>query len=194
MKLIIGLGNPAGKYKNNRHNAGFLALDYFISQNSWQPFTESSKFKAALSEHKEGNQKTILVKPLTYMNASGEAVQSFMNFYKVESKDILVLYDELALDFGTVRSRDEGSSAGHNGVESLIKVIGKGFTRVRIGIANEHSKKQDASDFVLGDFNKEEAAKLPLIFDHTNQLIHEFITVGKLEPTTHNCLEDSFKP
>lgn len=190
MKLIVGLGNPKEKYRKNRHNLGFRALDYFVEQNELEEFKLDDKFHSEISENSINGKKVILAKPRTFMNASGEAVSLISKYYKIKPTDILVVYDELALDFGLVRTREEGSSAGHNGVESIIKTIGKPFNRVRVGIANDHAKKAEASEFVLADFSKDEEDQLTKIFDYTNQLIHEYIYTEKLEAHTHNCLEN----
>lgn len=189
MKLIIGLGNPKEKYQKNRHNLGFMALDYFVEKNELEEFKLNEKFHSEISENSINSSKVLLAKPRTFMNASGEAVSLLRKFYKIHSSDILVIYDELALNFGIVRTREEGSSAGHNGVESIINTLGKSFNRIRVGIANEHSKTADASDYVLSDFSKEETDELPKVLDYTNQLIHEFIYTENLKDHTHNCLE-----
>lgn len=190
MKLIVGLGNPKEKYQKNRHNLGFMAIDYFVEQNELEAYKLDDKFHSEISENNINNSKVIFAKPRTFMNASGEAVSLISKYYKIKTADILVVYDELALDFGLVRTREEGSSAGHNGVESIIKTLGKSFNRVRVGIYNEYAKKTEASEFVLADFSKDEEVELPKIFDYTNQLIHEFIYTEKLEAHTHNCLEN----
>lgn len=189
MKLIVGLGNPGDKYKNNRHNTGFMALDYFANQNQLNTFKSASKYKAETLEHTLGREKAILVKPHSFMNLSGEVVKQIANYHKLHPRDVLVVYDELALNFGTIRTRSDGSSAGHNGVESIINHLGKGFKRVRIGVANKYASKTEAEKFVLADFGKDEAAQLTHVFDYVNHLIQEFITLGVLEDTTHNTLE-----
>ncbi len=190
MKLIVGLGNPKDKYTKNRHNLGFMALDYFVEQNELEAFKQDDKFHADVSECNINSTKVILAKPRTFMNASGESVRLLTKFYKIKAADVLVIYDELALDFGLVRTREEGSSAGHNGVESIIKILGKSFSRVRVGISNEHAKKTEASVFVLADFSKDEESQLPKILDYVNQLVHEFIYNDKLDEHTHNTLEN----
>lgn len=183
MKLIVGLGNPGDKYAKSRHNVGFMALDYFIHDKHWPDFHEAAKWQAEVSQQ-TGDYAAVLVKPQTFMNESGRTVSQVASFYKVQPSEIMVIYDELAIDFGAVRNREGGSSAGHNGVESIIAAIGDGFIRVRIGIANELTAKQDASDFVLNRFNKDEEAQLPHILEYVSDVAQVFIETGLVEPDT----------
>lgn len=190
MKLIIGLGNPGKEHSRQRHNVGFMALDYFASANNWPAFELTDKFGVELAEQKQGTQKTLLVKPQAYMNSSGQAASKLANFYKVQPTDVLVVYDELALPFGTVRVREGGSSAGHNGVKSIIEHMGEGFVRLRIGIASPEAKKYNQKDFVLSRFSHEQEEQLSHIFDYTNHVIHDFVGGAQLEPHTEKCLPE----
>ena len=191
MKLVVGLGNPGKKYAHNRHNIGFMTLEAFATQNNLA-FKESNKFKAFECKYylPHTTYRILLIKPFTYMNTSGEIISSMLNFYKINSADVLLIYDELALPFGTLRSRFGGSDAGHNGVKSVINLIGKEFWRLRVGIANEHSQKTDASKFVLANFSKNERESLPAIFKITNKIINEFINTGNLEETTQKLTQN----
>jgi PTH1 family peptidyl-tRNA hydrolase len=176
MKLVIGLGNPEPKYDLTRHNIGFLLLDRFSSQldASWQ---EKSKFKALTAEVHIGGEKALLVKPTTYYNLTGEAVRALVDFYKLTpATDIVVLHDELALPFGTLRTRLDGSDAGNNGIKSLIGHLGSEFARIRVGIApHDTAHKQDAVDFVLGKFTMAEQKSLDDIAHHALEFIENFV-------------------
>jgi PTH1 family peptidyl-tRNA hydrolase len=161
MKLIIGLGNLGDNYKNTRHNGGFMVVDEFAKIHGFDPFLEKPKFKALLSKKNVQNTEVVLAKPLTYMNNSGEAVQILVNFYKLDiSKDILIIYDDIDLELGMVRFRNEGSSGTHNGMRSVISILGTDkFFRLRIGIESRGSfasKEQDLHSFVLDNFNNDE--------------------------------------
>jgi peptidyl-tRNA hydrolase, PTH1 family len=191
MKLIVGLGNPGKQYTKQRHNAGFMAVDYWRDLHKWPAFHLASDWQSEVCEHNVGHQKVILAKPQTMMNNSGQAVQKLSWFYKAQPKDILLVYDELALPFGKVRTREEGSSAGHNGVESVISTLGDEFVRLRIGIANNHLNNQDTADFVLSNFSGEEAAQLPHILEYTADCIEQFINTSQLSSHTKDVLDQS---
>jgi PTH1 family peptidyl-tRNA hydrolase len=185
--LIIGLGNPEEKYNATRHNIGFAALDYFAQKNDFPAWINKKDLKCELTTHTLGDTRVILCKPTTYMNLSGEAAQAVQHFYKVYNQKTLAVYDELAIQFGQLRTRAGGSDAGHNGVKSLIQHLGDDFTRLRVGVGNEISEKADASDFVLGKFTKEEQENLDKILREANSLINEFI-FGGLPHETRNVL------
>lgn len=175
MKLIVGLGNPDTHYAGTRHNIGFAAIEAWAQTHdiSWQ---NKDKFKARVAEGYVGTQKVIAAQPSTYYNLSGDAVQAIAHFYKIAPADILIVHDELALPFGTVRTRIGGSDAGNNGLKSVIATISSDFARVRVGIANEHSSLQNAADFVLGHLNHEEQQKMPDINKHVTHQIDTFIS------------------
>lgn len=144
MKLIIGLGNFEDKYLFTRHNAGFMMVDFFVRANS-QSFKLEKKLKSAISKFKFNNEDIVLIKPLTYMNLSGEAISAVMNFYKIEVKDILVIYDDISLDLGSIRFRNSGSDGGHNGIKSVIQHLGtKDFDRLKIGIGPQPNIPSEA--------------------------------------------------
>lgn len=182
MKCIIGLGNPDAHFAGTRHNIGFAVLDAFAARHNGE-WTRKDKFKATTAEVMVDGQKAILAKPTTYYNLSGDAVRAIAQFYKLENNDILVVHDELDLPYGTLRSRNDGSSAGNNGIKSIIAAIGEDFARLRVGIANEHSGRQDAADFVLGHLSKQENAVLPAITERAGALITSFITDTLLHVT-----------
>lgn len=165
MKLMVGLGNPEKRYEKTRHNAGFMLLDtlhetlepYQIS--NWKL---SKKFNAQISGCTINGEKVILAKPMTYMNASGEAVQLLGHFYKISPHDLIVAHDEKDIPLGDIRIERNRSSAGHNGIKSIISHIGsQDFTRIRIGIKSKNEKKmQDTAKFVLSKFGLFEKKEL----------------------------------
>src|SRR4051812_48272631 len=151
MHLIVGLGNPGDKYRNNRHNIGFMAADAIASRHRFPPFRD--KFKGVISEATIDGEKVLLLKPQTFMNDSGESVAAAATFHKLEPKDITVIYDELDLIPGKARIKIGGGNGGHNGLRSIDPRIGTGYRRVRLGIGHPGSKEA-VLHWVLGDFSK----------------------------------------
>lgn len=160
MQIIIGLGNPGKEYQNNRHNAGFLSLDFILKD--LQAISCTSKFDAKICEI-HNPEKTFFVYPETFMNNSGKAVKKIMDFYKLEPKDILVIHDEIDLPLGTIKFTEGSGHAGHNGVRSLIDELGTNqFRRIRIGVETRTDKTIPPTDaFVLQDFSEEELKQIP---------------------------------
>lgn len=151
MKLIVGLGNPGSKYARNRHNIGYMALDQIAADHGFGPW--KSKHQGVFSEGRLGTDKAILLKPETYMNNSGQSVQSAMRFYKLEPSDVIVFHDEIDLAPGKVRCKSGGGHAGHNGLRSVHAHIGAEYDRVRMGVG--HPGHKDAvPGYVLRDFPK----------------------------------------
>jgi PTH1 family peptidyl-tRNA hydrolase len=183
MKLIVGLGNPGTEYDGTRHNVGFFVGEQIARHFEAGEFRPKNKFKAGILEFTLSGEKVIVAKPLTYYNNSGEAVRSIIDFYQIDSSDVLVIHDELSLPFGTVRVRFSGSDAGNNGIKSINQHIGQDFTRIRIGTAQPDTARHNDVDFVLSRFNKEEQDKLSAIADHTITLMKQFVD-GQLEPHT----------
>ena len=158
-RLIVGLGNPGQEYANNRHNIGFMALDAVAEAQDISFVTKKDLRALVAVTHIEGKQ-VVLAKPITFMNLSGEAVQSLASFYKVSTADITVVHDELDLPFGKVQKKIGGGSAGHNGLKSIIQHLGEDFTRIRVGIGPKTPEQMDTADYVLQDFSKAEQKKL----------------------------------
>ena len=186
--LIVGLGNPGKEYAGTRHNVGFAALDEFAAKNEFPDWVNKKDLQCQLAMHQLGGSRVILCKPTTFMNTSGEAAQVVQHFYKVTNSNTVVVYDELAIPFGQIRTRLGGTDAGHNGIKSLIAHIGEDFGRLRIGVGSEVAAKADAADFVLGKFNKKEQGDLPLILGETTAMITEYIFGGELPHDTRTVL------
>ncbi len=167
MKLIVGLGNPSKQYEKTRPNIGFMFLDEIAKEHNLT-FKLQTKFKGATALLKL-DQDYILLKPLTFMNLSGEAVKLVMNYYDIALKDILIIHDELALPTGKLKIKPKGSSGGHNGVQNIIDNLdSEEFARIRIGIDNF---KDDIIDYVLGKFSRKEMKLLaPIIEDAPNMI------------------------
>lgn len=164
MKLVIGLGNPGEKYQKNRHNTGFIILNKLKENWNFSDFEFSKKFNADISEGIFEDDKIILIKPQTFMNNSGEAVQKIMSFYKLDPEAILVIHDDLDINFGESKISNDSGPAGHNGVQDIINKIGtQNFKRIRVGIEGEEKRKTrtiPGDVFVLQDFSEEELEKI----------------------------------
>lgn len=155
MKLIVGLGNPGKEYDKTRHNAGFSVMDEICKELGCE--LTQKKFKALYATVKVNGESVLLMKPQTYMNLSGEAVQAAMKFYQISNKDLLVIYDDMDLPVGKIRIREKGSAGGQNGMKNIIKMIGtQEFTRIRVGIGKD--ARIPVVDYVLGKIRKEEMA------------------------------------
>lgn len=157
MKLIIGLGNPGRQYSKTRHNAGFITVSELAKKYGFSEFKKSDKHNAELAEGSIDGEKAIIAKPQTFMNLSGQAVRSIMQFYKIEINDLVIISDDVTLPYGTLRVRDSGSAGGHNGLKSIIKELGTDeFLRIRLGIEPLTPFKGALEDYVLGQFSDEE--------------------------------------
>jgi len=163
MWLIVGLGNPGDKYKNNRHNIGFMVLDAIADEcgaPAWR-----SKFSSALTEAKIGDEKAVLLKPQTFMNESGQGIAKCAKFYKIPPSRIIIFHDELDLNAGKMRVKDGGGVAGHNGLKSARSHLGTAdFKRVRLGIGHPGDRNA-VSGYVLSDFAKSEQDWLGRLID-----------------------------
>ncbi len=166
MKVIIGLGNPGKKYLTTRHNIGFLFLDWLAqTQYSEKNFSNNKKLQAETLELNDNNQKIILAKPTTFMNLSGDCFSKIKNYYDLENKDFLIVYDDIDIDFGDSRFREKGSGGTHNGMRSILKHSDSNdIPRLRLGVNNTHRQHQELSDFVLSNFSKDELKQLSEIF------------------------------
>jgi len=186
MKLIVGLGNVGDKYAGTRHNLGFMVVDELASQYNLN-FSPNQKLRAEVAKGIINKQEAVLAKPTTMMNLSGQAVQKLAQFYKVASNDIWVIYDELDLEFGKVRIRDKGGSAGHNGVTSVVTAVGSDFIRWRVGTGKpEH--KGETIDYVLRPFSESERTDLPNVITAVICSIEDSLETGEVEVKTLNTL------
>lgn len=172
MKLIVGLGNPGKEYENTRHNIGFMVLDDYLGNVKW-----SNKFNALYYEIFIGAEKVIFVKPLTYMNNSGNAVGEFVRYYNIDVKDILIIQDDLDEEIGLYKLKLNSSSGGHNGIKSIISSLGtQSFPRLKVGIGSV--KKDEVIDYVLGKFSKKEMEILNNELSTFRKIIKSFVNVG----------------
>lgn len=183
--LIIGLGNPGTKYKNTRHNIGFMAVDYLSGANSIK--CSNLDFNSQWGRGIICEREVILAKPQTFMNLSGRAVKALSGFFHKESEDVIVIYDDIDLDLGAIKIRAKGSSGGHRGIESIIEQLGtKNFPRIRLGIGRPGDERQgargkrqeDVADYVLSPFNSEEKTVLKQILDKTKDAIDVILKDG----------------
>ncbi|MBQ4423490.1 MAG: aminoacyl-tRNA hydrolase [Clostridia bacterium] len=176
MYLIAGLGNPGLSYKKTRHNAGFQALDVLAARHGVRVKTKG--FSALYGEGRIGTERVILMKPQTYMNLSGDAVQSLMHFYKLAPDRLIVLYDDIDLPIGSLRIRANGSAGSHNGMRSVISCVGsETFARIRIGVGKDESIL--LRDYVLKRPSKAEQQALNEVFEHAADAA-ELIVAGRI--------------
>ncbi|HNY97827.1 MAG TPA: aminoacyl-tRNA hydrolase [Candidatus Pacearchaeota archaeon] len=174
MLLIVGLGNPGEQYKNTRHNAGFLILEK-IPNLSWK---EDKNYEAQISEASFSGQKIIFCKPLTYMNESGKAVAKIANFYKIMPENIIVVQDEMDLNFGELKLSQNKGANGHNGIKSIINHLNSpDFSRIKIGIGRP-TTQQDEKNFVLENFSSEQNEKLEEISAKIHVIINDIVQYG----------------
>jgi len=187
--LLVGLGNPGKEYEYTRHNIGFLCIDEFVGKtDEMGDWMQKKDFKCLLASGQLGETRVLAIKPATFMNLSGEAVQAVSNFYKVPNGQILVVHDELDIDFGQIRLRIGGTSAGHNGVKSITKAVGEDYGRVRIGIGPKKPPRINSEDFVLQKFSAEQQKQLPNLIKEARAILTEYIYGGELPHDTRNFL------
>lgn len=173
MYIIVGLGNPGKKYEHTRHNAGFDVLDILAEE--YDIKIDKIKHKALIGEGRIGSEKVVLVKPQTYMNLSGESVQSVFQFYKVDMDHLIVVYDDIDLDIGKLRIRKKGSAGSHNGMKSIIKCLGsQDFTRIRVGVSKPEPNR-DLADFVLSRVPKYQADDMRSGLEKAVKTVEEII-------------------
>ena len=179
--LIIGLGNVGDSYRNTRHNIGFKILDALVSASNIS--FETNRY-ADTSKLKIKGRTVILVKPTTFMNLSGKAVNYYIQSEKIEPENLLIITDDLALPFGTLRMRTKGSDGGHNGLKHIILTLNSStFSRIRFGVGNEFSKGKQV-DYVLGQWSNEEESALTERVDTAIEMIKSFVMVGAAQTMT----------
>jgi len=153
MMLLVGLGNPSPNNLNNRHNVGFLIIDAINEK--FKLSKQKPKFKGLLTTGKINEQKVFAIKPLTFMNRSGICIKELIEYFKIEVKDVFVFHDDMDIDIGKIKVKFGGSNAGHNGIDSIDKNIGKNYSRIRIGIGRPKNNSNSA-DHVLDNFSIDE--------------------------------------
>lgn len=187
--LIVGLGNPGKEYSGTRHNVGFESIDAFAKSNDFDPWIEKKDLKCWQATATLGETRVIAIKPTTFMNLSGEAVQAVMHFYKIPVEKVIVVHDELDIAFGQIRIRRGGSSAGHNGLKSVIQHLGEDFGRVRIGVGPKQPEQIDSADFVLAKFSEEQQQHIPALTREVSAILSEYAYGdGQLLPETRNFI------
>ena len=160
MLLFVGLGNPTPDSENNRHNVGFKIIDSINKKFGLSK--QKPKFKGLLTTGKIDNEKVYAIKPLTFMNNSGICIRELIEYFKIDAENVIVFHDDLDIEFGKIKAKFGGSSAGHNGIASIDKFIGKDYSRVRIGIGKPKDNIEDA-DYVLQNFTEEESVDIEKI-------------------------------
>ncbi len=175
MKLVVGLGNPGARYRHTRHNIGFMVIDTLAER--WRIGVGGRRHEAELGTGEAHGARVVLAKPQTFMNASGESIAKLRRLYRLDPADILAVYDDLDLPPGKVRLRGDGGAGGHNGVASLISVLGKGFPRLRIGIGRPPGGS-DPVAFVLEPFETSESAVIQDAIVRAADAVESWITDG----------------
>ena len=156
--IIAGLGNPGSRYENTRHNAGFKAVDLLAKEEGFE--FKKLKFKAFIADEVIAGKRCLIMKPQTMMNLSGDAIFDAAEYYDIPDENVIVLFDDVTLDIGKTRIRRKGSAGGHNGIKSIISVIGEEFPRVKIGVGKKPNAEWDMKDWVLSDFPKADEEEL----------------------------------
>lgn len=176
MKLIVGLGNPGKEYENTRHNVGFSFLDYYLN-NKFNNINWLKKFNGLLFKDTIHGENVIFFKPLTYMNLSGDAVKMIFDYYHLSVEDILVISDDLDLNLGNFKLKNNGSSGGHNGLKDIEnKIHSSNYKRLKIGISKDFNL--DTKDYVLGNFSKEEKDILNSLFTSLSDLLDDYFLLS----------------
>ena len=184
--LIVGLGNPGRKYKGNRHNIGYMIISRIAEQ--WGIRLGRIKHKALVGSGQLVEMRVILAKPQTFMNLSGNSVGPLANYYKIPLSNLLVIYDEIDLALGTLRLREKGGSGGHNGMKSIINILGNNFPRLRLGVGRPPGR-MDPAAYVLHDFRENELPIVDEMIDQAISTIETYLTDGiELAMTRHNGL------
>jgi len=175
MYLIIGLGNPGKEYENTRHNIGFNVLNSYLEKNNLR--LDKEKFNGLYTKTSINNEDVIFLEPQTYMNSSGDSVRKIMDFYKIDVENILVIQDDLDMEIGKIKLKENSSSGGHNGIKDIEEKLGtNSIKRLKIGISN--NKMMDTKDYVLGKFSKEEKEVLEKTYNICLNIIDDFFVMN----------------
>lgn len=176
MYLIVGLGNPGKEYEKTRHNIGFETINELAKKHNIE--VNKMKFKSIYGEGRIGGEKVYLMKPTTYMNNSGEAIKAFSDYYKIDEENIVVIADDIDIPFASIRVKKNGSGGSHNGLKSIVKLLGtKEFPRLKMGVGSKR-ENQDLANFVLGKFSKEEMVDIENTIELATKAIEEVIESG----------------
>lgn len=177
MHLIVGLGNPGAKYALTRHNAGFMAVDAIQQIASGSGYREECK--SLTSKIKVNEEQALLVKPQTFMNNSGEAVQRLMLYYKISAEKLLVIHDEVDLPFNAIRYQTSRGHGGHNGIRSIHQHLdSKDYNRLKLGVGRPSNERMDVADYLLSDYSKSELKALPEILSEVAESVLYYLTNG----------------
>lgn len=176
MFIIVGLGNPGKKYEYTKHNMGFLTIDILAQRLGVK--VNKIKFKGLYQEARIGNEKVILLKPQTYMNLSGESVREIASYYKVDPEKIIVIVDDIDIEFATLKIRKKGSAGTHNGLKSIIyQLQSQDFPRIKIGVG-KNKKGEDLADFILGGFSQKEGAEIEKTLEIAADAVEDIVLQG----------------
>lgn len=176
LKLIVGLGNPGKQYEQTRHNVGFMVVDKLSKELSIP--LDRTKFNGIYGIGHVSGEKVILLKPLTYMNLSGECIRPLMDYYEINDDEMVVIYDDLDLPVGKIRLRTKGSAGGHNGIKSMILHLGtQQFNRIRVGVDRPHNGMKIA-DYVLADFTRDEEQGINEAIDRTTNACEKWLSTS----------------
>ena len=179
MKCIVGLGNIGKRFELTRHNIGFEVVDDILERHQFT--LDKQKFKGAYTIERLNGEKVLFIEPMTMMNLSGQAVAPLMDYYNVDVEDLIVLYDDLDLEQGQVRLRQKGSAGGHNGMKSIIKMLGTDqFKRIRIGVGRP-TNGMSGPDYVLQKFSKEEMIIMEKVIEHSAKAVESFIESSRFD-------------
>lgn len=173
MYLIVGLGNPGKEYEKTKHNTGYMAVDYIANKLNCD--IKKDKFNGLYIKTKIEDEDVILLKPTTYMNLSGEAIVQYLNYFDIPAENLIVIYDDKDIDFGTIKIKSNGSAGTHNGMKSIVQCIGTiYFPRIRIGI-NLETNIEDLADYVLSNYTKEQLNELSKIYGEVYLAVIEIL-------------------
>ena len=177
--VIVGLGNPGLQYENTRHNAGFMAIDKLASSLGIK--IDKMKFKGLYADASVNGVRCLLLKPTTYMNNSGESVVQALDFYKLSPENLIVIYDDISLEQGKIRIRRKGSHGGHNGMRSIIDLLGSDeFSRVKVGVGKKPHPDYNLADWVLGHFSSDDAALMNTSVENASEAV-KLLVQGKTD-------------
>jgi PTH1 family peptidyl-tRNA hydrolase len=186
--LVVGLGNIGDEYDQTRHNVGFACIDAFARSEAFDAWIEKKDLKCLYASKTLGSTRVIIIKPTTFMNLSGDAVQEAMHYFKVELARVVVVHDELDIPFGQLRMRTGGSDAGHNGIKSITQQTGEGYARIRVGVGPKTPEGIDSAKFVLQRFSEQELGHMKALTQEVSSVINEFIFGGELHAETRNFI------